>query len=55
MPPEMRELLLKSEHWEPIDPKPVMLIVAEAACDWSVHETDDDSDQILPEDEGYNV
>ena len=52
MPHEMRQLLLKSEHWEPVDPKPDMLILAEAASDWLIHETDDDSE---PEEGDYNV
>lgn len=38
MSPGVRKLLLHSEKWRPIDPKPAMLILAEAACDWSIHE-----------------
>jgi hypothetical protein len=35
MAPEARRKLLKSELWEPIEPKPCMLILAEAANDWT--------------------
>jgi hypothetical protein len=38
MIPDVRRVLLRSEKWRPIDPKPAMLILAEAACDWSIHE-----------------
>ncbi len=55
MDPEMRQLLMKSEHWEPVDPKPVMLIIAEAACDWTIHERDEESEHHPLEEEGYNV
>ena len=46
----MRGLLLNSKRWEPVDPKPVMLIIAEAACDWSIHEQDEDEDEEIEED-----
>ena len=33
--PLLRDKLLKSEQWEPVDPKPAMLVLAEAyALDW---------------------
>jgi len=38
MMPKVRRALIRSENWQPIDPKPAMLILAEAACDWSIHE-----------------
>ena len=55
MPSEMRRLLLKSEDWEPVDQKPVMLILAEAACDWHVHEIDDDTEHPPLEEEDYSA
>lgn len=55
MPSEKRRLLLKSEDWEPVDQKPVMLIIAEAACDWHIHEVDDDTDLPPLEEEDNNV
>lgn len=33
-----RRFLFDSQDWEPVDPKPAMLILAEASCDWSIHE-----------------
>jgi len=51
MDPASRRHFLSSENWEPVDPKPAMLIIAEAASDWSIHEQDV---QELPADEeGY--
>jgi len=38
MLPDTRRLFMRSESWEPVDPKPAMLILAEASCDWSIHE-----------------
>lgn len=35
MQPLARKNLLQSELWEPIEPKPCMLIIAEAASDWT--------------------
>lgn len=52
MDPESRKILLRSNGWEPIDPKPVMMVIAEAAADWSIYESDVDPDDI-PEDEEY--
>jgi hypothetical protein len=47
--PEQQRVLLRSEGWEPVDPKPVMLVIAEAACDWSIHEQrNDGEDSHLP-------
>lgn len=51
MSPGDRHSLLSSEEWEPIDPKPAMLIIAEAACDWSIHEQD--VEELPPDEEGY--
>jgi hypothetical protein len=52
MQPLVRKQLLQSELWEPIEPKPCMLIIAEAASDWTSlpepEDTDDDD-----EEEGY--
>ena len=44
VPPEQRRTLMRSEGWEPVDPKPIMLVIAEAACDWSIHERPDDEE-----------
>lgn len=57
MEPSMRRALLLSEEWEPIDQKPVMLVLAEAASDWSIHEYEDNDDEDTPPfvAEGYNV
>jgi hypothetical protein len=51
MEPGDRRTLLASEDWEPIDPKPVMVIIAEATVDWSIHEDEDQDDAF--EEEGY--
>ena len=51
MEPAMRRRLLLGEKWEPIDPKPAMLIIAEAASDWSIHEHD--VEELSPDEEGY--
>lgn len=42
---EVRKLLLASEKWEPLDPKPIMLILAESTCDWSIHENQSHGDE----------
>jgi len=39
-----RRALMRSEGWEPVEPKPIMLVIAEAACDWSIHESSDDEE-----------
>lgn len=42
---ETSRKLLRSEQWEPVDPKPAMLILAEAyAFDWSDPEPPSDKD-----------
>lgn len=51
MQPAARKKLLKSELWEPIDPKPCMLILAEAAADWTGLPEPEETDE--EEEEGY--
>lgn len=42
---ETRHKLLRSEQWEPVDPKPAMLVLAEAyALDWSDPEPPDEDE-----------
>lgn len=52
MDPVTRQHLLTSEGWEPLDPKPAMVIIAEAACDWTIHEGDGRDEEPF-EEEGY--
>lgn len=51
MPPELRRRLLRSDEWEPIDPKPAMLVVAEAASDWTGLESEDQSNSSEEDEE----
>ena len=44
MKPELRKLLMNSQGWHPVDPKPIMLILAEAASDW----TNEDPETVEP-------
>jgi hypothetical protein len=41
IPTDVRRFLFDNEDWTPVDPKPAMLIIAEAACDWTALETKD--------------
>jgi hypothetical protein len=55
MPPMLRRRLLQSEEWTPLDEKPAMVVIAEAAAsDWTEGESQDDAAHD-PEEEGYYI
>lgn len=45
--PDEKRLLFDSDKWEPVDPKPAMLVIAEAMIDWTEDDPSPEDEKIV--------